>query len=284
MKSIYGFALKAMGDVGNEDAFTMDAKKMAKAILSNVLPDGFIWDGIVDALNNRTWYSGYLVNSFALNKSVINQTNGSTIDLFKKGANVLNNIGVKASPAQLQYIAEQYSGFWGKVIIPMLSGNEFTGEKSLIQSLKNVGRSWVKSYTIDPQSSNDLSETYNAASDILTSIITDAKNGDPIGNLALSLQPYQVDDAVNEAKRLQGVFKGADKETSSLWDEYNETAKNTYMSDGEKRMALHEIRSRMNDVYIDVLSEWDVYNAQYVSADSAVYNILHAFNQRPTLD
>lgn len=269
-RSIYAAGLQLMSDVANMDEMSVDMYRTAQSILQDSLPDGSIFQTLTDAKYNRTWYGSNIVSSYALKRSVPNQYNNDTLEVFKGFSKLLYSIGIEVSPAVMQYVAEQYSGFAGKLIMPLLSGNMYTGERSIGQSLRNVGYSILKNYTIDPLTSTDLTNDYKTAKSTMDAIKYDSDNGDPVLALSDLLTDSEREEAIDRAKALQakgGAFYDADREIKDLWADISSIQRSS-LSDAEKMQQIREIRYDMDKVMQDALADWEEYKMYYIDHDT----------------
>ncbi len=269
-RSIYAAGLQLMSDVANMDEMSVDMYRTAQSILQDSLPDGSIFQALIDAKYNRTWYETNIVSDYVLKRSVPNQYNNDTLEVFKGFSKLLYGIGIEVSPAVMQYVAEQYSGFAGKLIMPLLSGNRYTGERSIGQSLRNVGYSILKNYTIDPLTSTDLTNDYKTAKSTMDAIKYDSDNGDPVLALSDLLTDSEREEAIDRAKALQakgGAFYDADREIKDLWADMSNIQKSS-LSDAEKMQQIREIRYDMDKVIQDALADWEEYKMYYIDHDT----------------
>lgn len=269
-RSIYAAGLQLMSDVANMDEMSVDMYRTAQSILQDSLPDGSIFQALIDAKYNRTWYETNIVSDYVLKRSVPNQYNNDTLEVFKGFSKLLYGIGIEVSPAVMQYVAEQYSGFAGKLIMPLLSGNRYTGERSIGQSLRNVGYSILKNYTIDPLTSTDLTNDYKTAKSTMDAIKYDSDNGDPVLVLSDLLTDSEREEAIDRSKALQakgGTFYDADREIKDLWADISNIQKSN-LSDAEKMQQIREIRYDMDKVMQDALADWEEYKMYYIDHDT----------------
>lgn len=269
-RSIYAAGLQLMSDVANMDEMSVDMYRTAQSILQDSLPDGSIFQTLTDTKYNRTWYDGNIVSDYVLKRSVPNQYNNDTLEVFKGFSKLLYGVGIEVSPAVMQYVAEQYSGFAGKLIMPLLSGNRYTGERSIGQSLRNVGYSILKNYTIDPLTSTDLTNDYKTAKSTMDAIKYDSDNGDPVLALSDLLTDSEREEAIDRAKALQakgGTFYDADREIKDLWADISNIQKSS-LSDAEKMQQIREIRYDMDKVMQDALADWEEYKMYYIDHDT----------------
>ena len=269
-RSIYAAGLQIMSDVANMDEMSVDMHRTAQAILQDSLPDGSIFQTLIDAKYNKTWYDSNIVSDYVLKRSVPNQYNSDTLEVFKSISKGLYGMGIEVSPAVMQYVTEQYTGFVGKLIIPMLSGNRYTGERSFEQSLKNLGYSVLKNYTIDPLTSTDLTNDYSAAKTTATAIQYDAQNGDPVLALSDLLTDAEREEAIETATKLQkkgGVFYDADREIKEYWGDIS-NIRQSDLTDAEKAQQIREIRYEIDKVMEAALADWEEYKMYYIDHDT----------------
>lgn len=269
-RSIYAAGLQIMSDVANMDEMSVDMHRTAQAILQDSLPDGSIFQTLIDAKYNKTWYDSNIVSDYVLKRSVPNQYNSDTLEVFKSISKGLYGMGIEVSPAVMQYVTEQYTGFAGKLIMPMLSGNRYTGERSFEQSLKNLGYSVLKNYTIDPLTSTDLTNDYSAAKTTATAIQYDAQNGDPVLALSDLLTDAEREEAIETATKLQkkgGVFYDADREIKEYWGEIS-NIRQSDLTDAEKAQQIREIRYDIDKVMEAALADWEEYKMYYIDHDT----------------
>ena len=269
-RSIYAAGLQIMSDVANMDEMSVDMHRTAQAILQDSLPDGSIFQTLIDAKYNKTWYDSNIVSDYVLKRSVPNQYNSDTLEVFKSISKGLYGMGIEVSPAVMQYVTEQYTGFAGKLIMPLLSGNRYTGERSFEQSLKNLGYSVLKNYTIDPLTSTDLTNDYSAAKTIATAIQYDAQNGDPVLALSDLLTDAEREEAIETATKLQkkgGVFYDADREIKEYWGDIS-NIRQSDLTDAEKAQQIREIRYDIDKVMEAALADWEEYKMYYIDHDT----------------
>lgn len=278
-QGMYAKALDLMADVANYSPMEVDLWKAAKSILSDSVPDGTVFQAISDAKNNRTWYGGEIESEYMRNYSVTNRYDSDTPRAIIELGQVLN-----VSPAKLDYLLNQYSGFAGKIIMPLLSTGRLNGEGGLDERAKNLAYNVLKNYTIDPVSSNDLSSSYTAAKTTISQILADGKAGKPMGDLAYSVDPEEAYDA---AQYLSKEFNALDKEIAALWAEYN-AIKDSDLSDGDKARQMRDIRRNyIVPLQQDAMALYEEYKMQYIDNDwlaMAITGDIPWSLDRPTLD
>lgn len=268
-RGLYAAALDMVSNMADYSPMEVELWEAAKSILSDSMPDGTVFQAISDAKNNRTWYGGEIESEYMRSHSETNRYDSDTPAMVVELGRRLN-----VSPAKLDYLLNQYSGFAGKIIMPLISADRFDGEYSLPNSAKNLAYSILKNYTIDPVSSNDLSTSYTAAKDTISQIIADGKAGKPMGNLAYSAD---AEDAYEAAERLSKEFSAIDKEIKAHWADYNDI-KDSALSDGEK---ANQMRSIRRDYIIPLQQEamalYEEYKMEYIDADPLAMEIAGLF-------
>lgn len=249
-QGMYAVFLDSFANVADYSPLEVDLMTTVMQIAAEGVPtDGTIFQAIMDAKNNKTWYGKAIESSY--------MQQGSEYNRYKEGTsqaviNLARAIGT--SPAKLDYLLNQYSGIVGKVASPLLSGE---GTKGL---LNNV----LSAYTIDPVDSNDLSDNFTAAMELIDQTVTDGKRGNPLGNLAYGID---AEAAYDEAVYLQKYFQAAYKEANALWAERREISNLAGMSKGEQAREMRKIRKEINAIYEDALAEFDPFKMQYVNND-----------------
>jgi len=278
-QGMYAKALDIVSDVANYSPMEVDMWRATKSILADSIPDGTVFQAISDAANNRTWYGGEIESEYMRNYSVTNRYDSDTPNAIIQLGQSLN-----VSPAKLDYLLNQYSGFAGKILMPLISAGRLDGEYSLRNAGENLVYNVLKNYTIDPVSSNDLSTSYSSAKDTISQIVADGKAGKPMGNLAYSADPEEAYDA---AEYLSKEFAALDKEISALWSEYN-AIKESDLSDGDKARQMRDLRRNyIVPLQQDAMALYEEYKMQYIDADSLaleIYGRLPGGLTRPTLD
>lgn len=278
---LYAVSLDAMANVADYSPMEVDLWRAAMSIVSDAIPDGTVFQGISDVINNRTWYGGAIDSEYALSKSAINRYDSETAGLFKYMGKALG-----VSPAKIEYLATQYSGYYGRVLIPFISNDRLDADSgwTLSGGLRNAAYNVLKSYTIDPVSTNDLDSSYSAAKDIIGQIVTDGKAGLPMGNVAYSADGYS---AYMAAVQLQKEFNAIDKEISALWRDYSDV-ESSRLDRYEKVSKMRRIRrDYINQRIMDAIALYDEYKMEYIDADTLATSLkgaLSTYINHPTVD
>lgn len=77
------------------------------------------------------------------------------------------------TPNAIEYLAQQYTGVYGQMIIPAMSYNKYTGETDW---LGNVGKTIRNKFTLDADSYNQITDSYYKNSDFVEEFLYHAKN------------------------------------------------------------------------------------------------------------
>ena len=278
-QGMYAASLDMVANTTGYTQMEVDLWKAAKSILTDSIPDGTVFQAISDAKNNRTWYGGEIESEYMRRYSVTNRYDSDTPQSIVW---VAQRLGV--SPAKLDYLLNQYSGFAGKIIMPLLGTGRLNGEGGFDERAKNLAYNVLKNYTIDPVSSNDLSGNYTSAKDIISQIVADGKAGKPMGNVA-----YKADaeEAYSAAEYLSEEFAAIDKELAALWGDWNDI-KASDLSDGDKARQMRDIRRNyIIPLQQDALALYEEYKMQYIDNDWLALTIAGEFPwslDRPILD
>lgn len=286
-RAIFAFAFNQFVGGTDMDSLSVDLAGTAKSLLTDSLPGEFVTTNLSNAMMNRTWYGGQIVSDYIMdNRSGVNQYNDNTPAVFKQISNAVYNVtGREVSPAVLQYCFEQTTGYVGKVIMPLISGNRYTGKWTLGGAVENLVYSYLKNYTIDPLTSNNLSKDYKAACKKLNNIVSEAEAGLPITYLPYSLTDAEREDAYVEAKSMLKTFVAStDAEIKERWEEINEIETSERLSDGEKAIQIREVRREIDLITFEAMAEIGQYMQTYVDRDPWVTKLLNAFAERPALD
>ena len=288
-RAVFAFSFNQIANGTNMDELSMDMVNVAKTLLTDSLPGEFITTNLSNAMMNRTWYGGQIVSDYLMDsRSGINQYNDNTPSVFKHISNALNNLSRgrwEVSPAVLQYCFEQSTGYVGKVIMPLISGDRYTGEWSMRTAGQNLLYSFAKNFTIDPLTSNNLSKDYKAATTKLSKIVSEAEAGLPIGYLAYSLTDTEREDAYAEAKALQKtLIKATDAELKERWAEIDYIESSETLTNSEKAIQIREVRREIDAITAEAMVELGQYIQTYVDRDPWVTSLLNLFNERPTLE
>lgn len=282
-QSFWALALDTMSNTANYSPMEIDLLEAAKDILRDTIPDGSILKAFNDAKNNVTYYGGAIENSYMQSGSNVTRANDGAPKLFTRIARAANEVGIDTSPAKVQYLFTNYSGIIGKIAVPLLSEGYETGDSGLRARLGNLGNSILSSYTISPASSNDVNAQYKDSEEIVSKIITDAKRGNEMGNIAFNADP---DEAYDAAKVLAEEFKDANEEIAGYWEKYNEIDAADLMTPGEKAQKKYDIR--MNYIIPreqEAIALFEEFKMEYIDGDKIALSFFKAFfDEKPRIE
>jgi hypothetical protein len=192
---------------------------------------------------------------------------------------------LNVSPLNLQYLAEQYTGFVGQLLIPALSKDKHTGElggwNAAIASAQNR-------FTTDPLISNEAVGAFYDGADMLSDIVTTVKDGQPLNQLRRGISQGEANRAYTEAEKLTGKDGLVAKTKSKVTAWYAEIDKinaSTSLSDESKYEATSAIRLKMVKECLKTNEQIEKYREKYVTGiDFATASLWQALlGQNPTV-
>lgn len=279
-QSIYAVALDAMANIADYSPMEVDLYEAAKSILSDQIPDGSIFSAISDTQNNRTWYGGTIENTAMQRYSAINRYDSDTPQAFIWLGDKLN-----ASPAKLEYLTNQYSGYAGKLIMPLISNDRLYNSEdwTVGGAVRNLAYSVLANYTIDPVSSNDVSSQYYTYKDVVSEIIADGKAGKRIGHISRNADG---EEAYSAAVALKEELSALDKEISAHWTDYEEVQAAPSLTRSEKNTQMRYIR---RNYIIPLMQEgialYEEFKMRYIDCDDMAQEIAALLqSKRPIAD
>ena len=249
--TLYAGFLDSMSNLADVDEASINFLDVANRVVLGSLPvdvSGFATDwetGISGMFSssilavpaaimaNRNWYGSPIVSESLADLPKIYQYNETTPTLFVEMSKAFDG---KVSPLVLQYVAEQYTGFYGKILIPFLSRDQATGKWDLRTSFGNVVRKAVSGYTIEPLYSNDISGAYYDNRDVITGLVSTPDGYDLPGIRTGA----NMDDAREAAEDLEKYFAEQNTEIKALTKEINEINADASMTRAERAMAVRE--------------------------------------------
>lgn len=276
-QGLYAAALDIIGNTANYSPMEIDLLSALGSIMIDSIPtDGTIFQAVIDAYNNRTWYGGEIESSYMQDMSKYNRYSEDTPEAVIEFARFL-----KVSPAKLNYVFNQYGGAISKVIMPLL------GSGSISDRGKALFNSILSNYTIDPTSSNDLGNEFDVAMTVLQQTVTEGERNLPLGHIAYGVDP---DTALSEAEDLLDLFTSNEVDIKALCSERREVKNGEGMDDGEKARTMRDIRrNQINPLYEEALAEYEIFKAKYVKNDIMFNEVFDSIldllgsQERPTI-
>ena len=276
-QGIYAVALDAIANVADYSPLELDLTRAATSILKDAAPDGSIFQAFIDMKNNTTWYGSPIETESMQKYSVRNRTRDDIPSFVQPIANFFGT-----SPAKMDYLMTQYSGFIGTLVMPLASRGRYSGEMSVGDSLANLAREVLSKYTLNPASNNDLSANYSSAKQAIVQIINDGKTSKQMGDIAYSADAQAAYDA---AVALKAQFDDLDDEINAQWAEYNDV-RASGLSDGEKSARMYDIRRNgIIPLQQEAMMLYDAYRMEFIDADPIGLELLARLrnSDKPTM-
>lgn len=269
--AVHGLVSNAMWSGQTDDDFIVEISAIANTILDNMNPlgSGTVLEPLLDTAKNTTWYGSPIVPARMESWAASTQYDETTPELFKFLGRVTNT-----SPLAIQYLAEQYTGFAGQMLIPALSVDENTGE---LGGLNAAIASAQKRLTSDPLVSNDVVSSFYDGADMLTEVTKAVDNTRPLNTLRRGLTHEEAAEAYDVAKEMlskDGIIGGTKKRITDLYNEIDAINANTSLSDDAKYAATREVRRKILELAVDANEAIGAFKEQYVTGDNLVMRML----------
>ena len=210
---------------------------------------------------NRNWYGTAIVNTSLADEHITRQYNETTPTVFVEMSEWMhkNMNGFSVSPLALQYLAEQYTGFFGQVLIPFASRDKATGEWNWDSASRNVVRKLTSGYTIEPLYNNDVSDAYYDYGEAIGHI-ADTPEGSYLPGVR---EDANWDDAHDAAVDLNEEWKRINDDVKACTKEINEINSDESMTPGERALAVREptlerirLMEEANALYGEYMAEY----------------------------
>ena len=232
--SVLGIAADRVGDaIRGED---VNIRATLNTMANQVAPANPLKTNILSALIDtrlfdpsdpgRAWYGGDIEGQRLQNYAPGERYDSSTDVVSKAIGGALN-----LSPKKLNYLADQYTGVVGDIVLPLLTPQ---AERDMFS----------KAFTVDSISSNELSSKFYEKSDELTY----AKNGG---------------DAV--AAVVSRYWNSISSDVSKLYGEIR-NVENSDLSNREKKEQVQELQRQINAIQREALATVDQYTAAVESS------------------
>jgi len=269
--AIHGAVTNALWSGETDDGMMVDLAAIANTIIDNLNPlgSGTILAPIMAVNANRSWFGSRMVPShLERNKYAPDQYTEETPELFRTLGRWFN-----MSPLKVQYLAEQYTGFLGQLIIPAISMNS-RGELAGLPAAINAAR---KRFTSDPLISNDIVSSFYDASDILNTVIEETNQNKPLNILRRGLSQEEAGQAYEEAKHLMstgGDVGKAKARINAIYNEIDAINENPTLSDRDKYQLTSEKRREMIDVATRANEVLGAYKEKYVTGSNVAIRMV----------
>ena len=270
--AIHGMMTNAMWK-GTGDGPAVELAAVANTVLDNLNPfgSGTIFQPIIGVLSNKNWYGSRIVPSRMEDWDASTQYTNETPDIFVEAGRATN-----ISPLNLQYLAEQYTGFLGQMMIPALSKDKNTGEIGGAGAALNAAR---KKLTSDPLVSNDVLNSFYDGATTISQVTSAAKNDRPLNMLRRGLTADEAEAAYAEAKQMTGtggIIADTKKTISEKYAEIDEINANETLTTEQKTSLIKEARREMIDAALLANEAIGAYNERYITGSNIVTNMLTA--------
>lgn len=268
--AIHGAVTDAIWN-GTTDEMVIDVAAIANTVVDNLNPfgNGTIFEPLLAVTRNKNWYGSRIVPSYMGDWDASTQYTEETPGLFVAAGRALN-----MSPLNIQYLAEQYTGFLGQMVIPAISktnSGELGGLEATIAAVQ-------KRFTSDPLISNDVVGSVYDNAAFLTQVTDAAKNNRPANMLRRGLSEDERKAAYQEAydlTRKGGIIADAKTFLSDGYDRIDEINANDTLTPEQKYTLTSDVRREMIEVALEANEAAAAYNEKYVAGLNIATNALY---------
>ena len=256
---------------GEGDEWAIDFTASMATIADGLYPiSGTIADPILSMQTNKNWYGSRIVPSYMENWDPSTQYTEDTAGLFVWGGRALD-----MSPMMLQYVAQQYTGYLGQVVIPAMSDMDASNPATaLFSSTVAYARQQL---TSNPLVSNDVVSRVYDNSSFLTTVVKAGENGKEFNMLRGDLTPRQAQKAYDVAYDLThkgGVLYEAKQAISEGYEQINTINGRDDLTDEQKYELTNSIRMKMCRLALKANEVYAKYEELYVTGESLGSHII----------
>lgn len=256
---------------GEGDEWAIDFTASMATIADGLYPiSGTIFDPIIATQTNKNWYGSRIVPSYMENWDPSTQYTEDTAGLFVWGGRALS-----MSPMMLQYVAQQYTGYLGQVVIPAMSDMDASNPATaLLSSTVAYARQQL---TSNPLKSNDVVSRIYDNSSFLTTVVKAGDNGKEFNMLRGDLTPRQAQKAYDVAYDLThsgGVLYEAKQAISEGYEKIDAINGRDDLTDEEKCELTNNIRMKMCRLALKANEVYAKYEELYVTGESLGSHII----------
>lgn len=256
---------------GEGDEWAIDFTASMATIADGLYPiSGTIADPILSMQTNKNWYGSRIVPSYMENWDPSTQYTEDTAGLF---VGVGRFIG--KSPMMLQYVAQQYTGYLGQVVIPAMSDMDASNPATaLFSSTVAYAR---KQLTSNPLVSNDVVSRVNDNTKFLNTVVKAGENGKEFNMLRGDLTPRQAQKAYDVAYDLThsgGVLYEAKQAISEGYEQIDAINGRDDLTDEQKYELTNSIRMKMCRLALKANEVYAKYEELYVTGESLRSHII----------
>ena len=256
---------------GEGDEWAIDFTASMATIADGLYPiSGTIADPILSMQTNKNWYGSRIVPSYMENWDPSTQYTEDTAVLFVLGGRALS-----MSPMMLQYVAQQYTGYLGQVVIPAMSDMDASNPATaLFSSTVAYAR---KQLTSNPLVSNDVVSRVNDNTKFLNTVVKAGENGKEFNMLRGDLTPRQAQKAYDVAYDLThsgGALYEAKQAISEGYEQIDAINGRDDLTDEQKYELTNSIRMKMCRLALKANEVYAKYEELYVTGESLGSHII----------
>lgn len=256
---------------GEGDEWAIDFTASMATIADGLYPiSGTIADPILSMQTNKNWYGSRIVPSYMENWDPSTQYTEDTAGLF-----VWVGRFIGKSPMMLQYVAQQYTGYLGQVVIPAMSDMDASNPATaLFSSTVAYARQQL---TSNPLKSNDVVSRVYDNSSFLTTVVKAGENGKEFNMLRGDLTPRQAQKAYDVAYDLThsgGVLYEAKQAISEGYEQIDAINGRDDLTDEQKYELTNSIRMKMCRLALKANEVYAKYEELYVTGESLRSHII----------
>lgn len=250
---------------GEADDWQIDFTTAMATIADGLYPiSGTIFDPWIATKTNKNWYGHRIVPAYMENWDTSTQYTDETAKMF---VTLGRNIGV--SPMMAQYVAQQYTGFLGQVVIPAMSD---TDTNNPAVAMLNATVAYARQQlTSNPLKSNDVISLVYDNSSFLTTVVKAGDNGREMNMLRGDLTERQAQKAYADAYDMThsgGVLYETKKTISEGYERINAINGRDDLTDEEKVELTDGIRRNMCRLALRANETYAKYEQTYVTGET----------------
>ena len=300
MYAVHGAVTNAMWH-GTTDENIIDIATIADTIIDNlnVVSGGPVWSAMSDVAKNRSWFGNRITPTRMDSWESSTRYTEETPDIFITGSRWINRLLDQAgasqdtknlvSPLNLQYLAEQYTGFVGQLAIPAITKNKNGSNKDAMEMLMSAVAAAQNRLTTDPRVSNEVVSAFYDGTTMITQVTTAVKNDRPLNFLNPSLTSAQASQAYDDAKALTGkggILAETKAFISEKYAEIDQINGNDTLSDDQKYKLTSDCRMEMIREALKANEVIQDYREKYVTGQELSLRVLAegAYGHIPTAD
>ena len=250
---------------GEADDWQIDFTTAMATIADGLYPiSGTIFDPWIATKTNKNWYGHRIVPAYMENWDPSTQYTDETAKMF---VTLGRNIGV--SPMMAQYVAQQYTGFLGQVVIPAMSDTDASNPAvAMLNATVAYARQQL---TSNPLKSNDVISLVYDNSSFLTTVVKAGDNGREMNMLRGDLTERQAQKAYADAYDMThsgGVLYETKKTISEGYERINAINGRDDLTDEEKVELTNGIRRNMCRLALRANETYAKYEQAYVTGET----------------